>query len=87
MPAEQYSIEVAHGIWYRELIHINKSWARQKRYGLMVIEFCGCNDCGVMTVLHEIHMKAPRCIIHINMRAIRQCAGIASKPPRTASYG
>ena len=49
----------------------------------MVIEFCSA-----LNGLHEIHMKAlrtPRCITHLNMRAIRQC--VVSKPPRTASYG
>ena len=45
----------------------------KKGYGLMVIEFCSA-----LNGLHEIHMKAlrtPRCITHLNMRAIRQCAG------------
>ena len=44
-----------------------------KGYGLMVIEFYSA-----LNGLHEIHMKAlrtPRCITHLNMRAIRQCAG------------
>ena len=39
----------------------------------MVIEFCSA-----LNGLHEIHIKAlrtPRCITHLNMRAIRQCAG------------
>ena len=38
----------------------------------MVIEFCSA-----LNGLNEIHMKAlrtPRCIIHLNMRAIRRCA-------------
>ena len=38
---------------YGELIRINKLWACQKAYGLMVIEFCGA-----LTALHEIQMKA-----------------------------
>ena len=42
----------------------------KKGYGLMVIEFCSA-----LNGLHEIHMKTPRCITHLNMRAIRQCAG------------
>ena len=39
----------------------------------MVVEFCSA-----LNGLHEIHMKAlrtPRCITHLIMRAIRQCAG------------
>ena len=38
-----------------------------------VIEFCSA-----LNGLHEIHMQAlrtPRCITHLNMGAIRQCAG------------
>ena len=45
----------------------------KKGYGLIVIEFCSA-----LNGLHEIHMKAlrtPRCITHLNMRAIRRCAG------------
>ena len=50
----------------------------------MVIEFCSA-----LYGLHEIHMKAlstPRFITHINMRA-DNAQGVASMPPRTASYG
>ena len=39
----------------------------------MLIEFCSA-----LNGLHEIHMKAlrtPRFITHLNMRAIRRCAG------------
>ena len=51
----------------------------------MVIEFCSA-----LNGLHEIHMKAlrtPRCITHLNTRAIRQCAGCCLEASRTASYG
>ena len=44
----------------------------------------------ILWQLHEIDMKAlrtPRCTTHINMRAIRQCAGCGLEASRTASYG
>ena len=51
----------------------SKLWACQKRVWFDGIEFCSA-----LNGLHEIHMKAlrtPRCITHLNMRAIIQCAG------------
>ena len=55
-------------------IRCRKLWARVKKR----VWYDGYRICSALNGLHEIHMKAlrtPRCITHLNMRAIRRCAG------------